>query len=170
MHAGLGYMQQNLNYEGSNLDQWYPSNPSQPHDYVSGRVITYNTVFKVPYALVGFHFNTKKFNGSLTYAYSPFVTAENKDCHLLRNIVAKGYDDGSLNQIKFTGTYDFYKHFFATFSFDYLTIDTDGYDRQHHQNPYIDSKGEFHSDYWADIDNTITSEQITTLLSVGYKF
>ena len=169
MQIGLGYLWQDFSFIASNLDQWYPSDPSIPHQYISGRVIIYDVTYEIPYAQILVNFYTKKFKGALTYQFSPFVNAEDEDQHLLRSKVGKGYSDGYMNVGRFNCTYDFTKHVFAGFDFSYRQIQTTGYQRQH-QEQYFDERGIPHQEWWGDIDNDIYSEQIESTISVGFKF
>ena len=169
MQIGLGYLWQDFSFIASNLDQWYPPYPDEPHVYVSGRVGTYDVTYKIPYAQLIVNFYTKKFKGALTYQFSPFVNAEDEDKHLLRSIESHGYSDGYMNAGRFNCTYDFTKHVFAGFDFTYRQIQTTGYERQHHAQ-YFNEKGELQPEWWGDIDNKIFSEQIESTLKVGYKF
>jgi outer membrane protease len=166
MQIGVGYLWQDFSYVASNFDQWYPSSPSTPHIYYSGRGITYDVTYEIPYAQLLVNFNTKKLRGALAYQYSPFVNAEDEDKHLLRSKVGKGYDSGYMNAVRFNCTYDFTKHFFGGIDLSWRQIQTTGYQRQHQdacaENGY--------REWWGDIDNEIYSEQRECKLSAGYKF
>ncbi len=166
MQIGLGYLWQDFSYVASNFDQWYPSDPSRPHIYYSGRGITYDVTYEIPYAQLLVNFNTKKLRGALGYQFSPFVNAEDEDKHLLRSKVGKGYDSGYMNAVRFNCTYDFTKHFFGGLDLSWRQIQTTGYQRQHQdacaENGY--------REWWGDIDNEIYSEQRECRLSAGYKF
>jgi outer membrane protease len=169
MQIGLGYLWQDFSFVASDLDQWYPPYPTEPHVYVSGRVGTYDVTYKVPYAELILNFYTKKFKGAFTYQFSPFVNAEDEDHHLLRSIESHGYSDGYMNVGRFNCTYDITNHFFAGLDFSLRQIQTTGYERQHHAQ-YFDIRGGFHPEWWGDIDNEIFSDQIESTLKVGYKF
>ena len=164
MQIGLGYLWQDFGFVASNLDQWYPPYPSVPHVYESGRVITYDVTYKVPYAELILNFYTKKFKGALTYQFSPFVNAQDEDKHLLRSKISKGDSDGYMNAGRFNFSYDFTKHIFAGFDFSYRQIMTTGTQKQHQL-----ATAEV-PEWWGDIDNEIYSEQIESTLKVGCKF
>lgn len=166
MQIGLGYLWQDFSYVASNVDQWYPQYPSEPHFYYGGRGITYDVTYEIPYAQLLVNFNTKKFRGALVYQYSPFVNAEDEDKHLLRSKVSKGYDNGYMNAARFNCTYDFTKHVFGGLDFSWRQIQTSGYQRQH-QDACAENN---YQEWWGDIDNEIYSEQIECKLSAGYKF
>jgi outer membrane protease len=166
MQIGVGYLWQDFSYVGSNVDQWYPPYPSEPHFYYGGRVIAYDVTYEIPYAQLLVNFNTKKFRGALVYQYSPFVNAEDEDKHLLRSKVGKGYDSGYMNAVRFNCTYDFTKHFFGGLDLSWRQIQTTGYQRQH-QEACAENK---YQEWWGDIDNEIYSEQRECKLSAGFKF
>jgi outer membrane protease len=168
MQVGLGYLWQDFSFIGYNTNECYPSSDQSiyPPQHVSGRVITYDVTYEIPYAQLLVNFYTKKFKGALTYQFSPFVNAKDEDNHLLRSRIGKGYDNGYMNAGRFNCTYDFTKHVFAGLDFSYRQIQTTGYQRQH-QYPY---EGSDYQEWWTDIDNEIYSEQIESAISVGYKF
>jgi len=164
MQIGLGYLWQDFSFVASNLNQWSPPYPEIPHDYVSGRVGTYDVIYEVPYAQLVVNFYTKKFKGALTYQFSPFVNAQDEDKHLLRSKISKGDCDGYMNAGRFNCSYDFTKHIFAGLDFSYRQIQTSGTQRQHQLAT------EEAVEWWGDIDEDVFSEQIESAISVGYKF
>ncbi|MFX0203096.1 MAG: omptin family outer membrane protease [Candidatus Hodarchaeota archaeon] len=163
--GGLGYIRQNFNYEVSNLDQWYPSLNDYygydiGHDYVSGKVLTYDVTYSIPYIEVATKLKVKrKFSVEASLGYSPFVDAEDEDNHILRSKVSKGDCDGNAILLSLEGRYDFLKHWFLTLQLDYMTIDTDGKQRQY-------TEGE----WTATIDQEIESEQTFAAFALGYEF
>jgi outer membrane protease len=169
MQVGLGYMWQDFSFVASNGYQWSPS--GYPPDVIytgplDGRTITYDVTYSIPYAQLLVNFYTKKFKGALTYQFSPFVNAQDEDKHLLRSKIGKGNCDGYMNAGRFNCTYDFTKHVFAGFDFNYRQIHTTGTQKQH-QDPVEENR---YVEWWGDIDEDIYSEQIESAVSVGFKF
>lgn len=159
--AGLGYLRQNFDYECSLIEQWSPSGLSG-YDYTgTGEVgLTYEVTYNIPYMQIGTQFKIKdKFRLEASLGYSPIVNVEDEDHHLLRSKVSKGDCDGDAFLLSLEGRYDFLKHWFLTLQLDYMTIDTDGKQKQY-------SYGE----WTATIDQEIESEQIFAALAVGYAF
>lgn len=163
--AGLGYLRQNFDYEISKLDQWYPSLNDYygydiGHDYVSGMTLKYEVTYSIPYMEIGTQLKIKdKFCVEVSLGYSPIVNVTDEDIHILRSMVLEGDCDGDAILLSLEGRYDFLTHWFLTLQLNYMTIDTDGEQKQ-----YTDGE------WTATIDQEIESEQIFTALAVGYAF
>jgi hypothetical protein len=161
--AGLGYIRQKFDYEIRDLDQWYPSDSyyfgvDSPHDYVSGKVLEYEVTYSIPYVEIGAQLNVKdKFSVEASLGYSPIISVDDEDQHLLRSKVNKGDCDGAAILVSLEGRYDFLNNWFLTLQFDYTKIDADG-----------ESKAYFYDVYDHTIDLEIESRQIHTMLVLGY--
>ena len=163
--AGLGYIRQNFDYEISNLDQWYPSSTyyfgaDLPHDYASGKVLTYEITYSIPYIEIGLQGTFKKnFSVETSLGYSPIVEAEDEDVHILRDRVSKADCEGDAILFSLRARYDFSKNWLVMAEFDYTKIEVDGTSKTYDGGAYSHT-----------IDQEITSEQIFAGLSVGYAF
>lgn len=162
--AGLGYIRQNFDYEISNLDQWYPScNEYYGYDIehlrVSGRVLTYEVTYSIPYMEIGIRETEDKLSVEASIGYSPFVNVKDEDHHLLRSMVSYGDCDGDAVLFSLEVRYDFPKNWFLTLGLDYMKIETDGKSKTYVKGAY---------DY--TIDQRIESEQTFIAFAVGYAF
>lgn len=160
--SGLGYIHQNFDYEIKNLDQWYPSSPETPHDYVSGLVLTYEVTYDIPYIEIGTQFKYKEsFSIEISLGGSPFVHVEDEDHHILRSKVNKTNYKWNRQAILFSleGRYNFSNNWFMTLGFDYTKISAEGRSEAYFEGVYDHS-----------IDDEIESEQAFTSLMVGYSF
>lgn len=163
--AGLGYIHQNFDYEVSNLVQWYPSyydyfGVGLPYDLVSGKVLTYEVTYSIPYIELATEFKIKdKFSVGASIGYSPFVNVKDEDNHILRSKISKGDCDGNAILLSLDGQYDFTESWFLTLLFNYTTVDADG-----------KSKSYFDGEYSHTIDRKSESKQILTTFAVGYAF
>ena len=160
--AGLGYLRQNFDYEISNLEQWSPSSMDYyGYDiHVNGKVLEYEVTYSIPYIEIGTQFKIKdKFCVEASLGYSPLVNVTDEDNHIIGSTVSEGDCDGNVILLSLEGRYDFLKHWFLTLQLDYMTICTDGKQKQ-----YTDSE------WMVTIDQEIESEQIFTALAVGYVF
>jgi len=163
--AGLGYIRQNFDYEVSNVDQWYPSLNDYygydiGHDRLSGKVLTYEVIYSIPYIEIAPKLKIKdKFSVELSLGYSPFVNVEDEDNHILRSKVSKGDCDGNATLLSLEGRYDFLKHWFLTLQLHYMTIDTDGKQKQYTEGVWT-----------ATIDQKIMSEQTFAAFALGFEF
>jgi len=163
--AGLGYIRQNFDYEISNLNQWYPSSTyyfgvDSPHDFVSGKVLTYEIKYSIPYIEIGLQGAfKKKFSVETSLGYSPIVDAEDEDVHILRDRVSKADCEGDAILFSLRARFDFSKNWLVMGEFDYTKIEVEGTSKTYDGGAYSHT-----------IDQEITSEQIFAGLSVGYAF
>ncbi len=163
--AGVGYLYQNFDYETRNLDQWYPSSTSYfgvdfPHDFFEGTGVTYEVSYGIPYVGVEAEVRPhQKASISASIAYSPNVSVEDEDNHVLRGIIAQGNLDGEAIMCSFEGRYDFCRDWFFTLQLSYTRIQTDG-DRTN----FIDRVR-----VWT-IDEETRSNQYFAGFSIGHSF
>jgi len=161
--AGVGYIRQNFDYEVSNLDQWYPSSNyyfgyDWPHDHVSGKIITYEARYSIPYVEIATGSKLKdKFHVEASLGYSPMVNVTDEDNHILRDRVTKGDCDGDAILFSLKGHYEFRKPWFLTIQVGYMSIDTDGKETQ-----YLEGE------LYCTIDKKIKSQQMFIGFAVVY--
>jgi hypothetical protein len=158
--AGGKYIYHNFDFDISNVDEWYPSQPDEPHTRVDGKVLTYEVTKHIPAATIGIELKSQeKLSFDAYFGYSPFVTVEDKDNHLLRSKISKAECDGDATLLSLSGSYNFHPQWTIDLRFDYISIDTKG-----HQKQYING------DYLATIEQKNFSEITTYGLSVSYSF
>jgi outer membrane protease len=164
--ARLGYRYENFDYELSDLDQWYPSSyyyfgGDFGHDYVSGKVATYNVIYHIPYLEIATGFtinNVFSIEGGL--GYSPLTHVADEDNHLLRDLVFKGDFYGHAVMLSLDARYNLTGPWFVAIHYSKAAVDADGRSKAYYFG-YI---------YDHTIDQTIESEQTYTSLSLGYIF
>jgi len=92
--------------------------------------------------------------------YSPFVTVEDRDQHLLRNKVNRGDLEGDALLFSVEARYNIFTNWFLMFGIDYVTIETD--------------KGNMDASFNGIYDHTVTEEvestQTSAMITVGYAF
>jgi len=163
--VGGGYIYENFDYEMTDLDQWYPSSPSTPHDYVSGLALKYEVTYDIPYLEIGTQFNfNDRFLIEMSLGGSLIVHVEDVDNHVLRSLVAKtdyGWGGEAL-LYSVEGRYNFTKSCFLTLGFDYKTINAEGRSKTVEET----EEGTFNH----TIDQEIESEQMSGSLMVGLTF
>ena len=112
--AGAGFMYQDFSYECYDFDQWYPSEPWAPHDYYRGLGITYDVTYSIPYLQVAGELTLKdKFEISAGLGIAPYVYAEDRDNHVLREIIAEGEYDGVALLVSIVSRYNLSRHWFV---------------------------------------------------------
>jgi len=163
--AGLGYIRQNFDYAISNLNQWYPSSNyyfgvDLPHTLASGKIMTYEITYSIPYIEIGVQGSLKdQVSVEASLGYSSIVDVEDEDVHILRAKVAEGHCDGDAILLSLRARFDPSRNWFVMAEFDYTKIDTDGGQKQYMDGAWIGT-----------IDQEITSEQIFGCFSIGYAF
>ena len=158
--VGGKYIYHNFDFDISNVDEWYPSQPDEPHTQVDGKVLTYEVTKHIPAVIIGTELLSKqKFSFDAYLGFSPLVTVEDKDNHLLRSKISKAECDGDATLISLSGSYKFHPQWTIDLRFDYISIDTKG-----HQKQYRDG------DYLATIEQKNFSEIMTYGLSISYSF
>lgn len=91
--AGVGGLHQDLRWDASNVDQWYPQNPEMGHDVQAGPVGKFEAVVNLPYAELAAQWTISRLvlQGALDIGYA---MVSDKDDHLLRYIYAETDADG----------------------------------------------------------------------------
>ena len=158
--TGGKYIYQNFDFDISNVDEWYPSQPDEPHTQVDGKVLTYEVAKHIPAVIIGTELLSKqKFSFDAYFGYSPLVTIEDKDNHLLRSKISKAECDGDATLFSLSGSYKFRPQWAIDLRFDYISITTKGHQKQYKNG-----------DYLTTIEQKNFSEIVTYGLSVSYSF
>lgn len=160
--AGVGYKYQKFEFDNSNADQWYPSVPSQPHDFMPGLGLTYDIQYNIPYLKAGFDL-THGFAGtlSLSASYSPVLNLKDEDNHLLRgkrNVADHGWD-GTAWGVSAEYSYDLTPCWHVGVEFAGYWLQSNG-----RADAYFDGVWD-HS-----IEHRVKSSQVSGFLSLGRSF
>lgn len=160
--AGVGYKYQDLDFEVSNLDQWYPYNPALPHDQVSGLVLTYEAQYQIPYLELSMEMNvSKKFLLEIGAAYAPLVDFQDEDHHLLRDKVnIADHDwDGSAGFVRMKVRYNFTQYLYLECDGEIMKIESEGR-----------SDAYFNGIWDHSIEHEVESKQYSAYISIGGVF
>ncbi len=169
LNGGLGFLFQHWNYEAALINQYSPSG-MDGYDFTGdgSRGISYKLEYQIPYMQVGgqVQFNDI-FSMQGSFSYSPWVTAENTDHHLLRGKTNKGELEGDAFMLNLEGRAQLSRHWFMTASFDYQYMKTDGRMDATFEDYYLYIYGVIpnHSVY-----EEIESNIYNFALNVGYLF
>jgi hypothetical protein len=159
--AGAGFLYQELDYECSDFVQWYPSMPWAGYDYGWGVGIIYEITYYVPYLQVRADvslFEEKLLIG-VNLALVPYLTAEDYDNHVLRDIVSYGDYDGAGGMASLEASFHFNKHWYVEGRLEGRSFYAEGT-----QKNYVPVE-------WShDIDAEITSDQASFTLALGASF
>ena len=165
VHAGVGYLYQNLDYEGELLHQYSPSGLPGIEYHGDGRVgITYEMIYSIPYLKFGGDLQVgPKLTMEGSIAYSPIVNAEDTDHHLLRAYggkISSGDMEGDAFMLELSGKYLFTPSIFMEAGFQLTKIEVDGTQAQEYG--------------WGfpigTVDEEAESTQTSVFISVGYSF
>jgi len=163
--AGLGYIGENFDYKVSNLDQWYPSSVYYfgydfGHDYISGKVLTYEARYSIPYMEIATELKIKdRLRVEASLGYSPIVNVTDEDNHILRDKISKGDCDGNATLFSLKGRYEFWKPWLLMIELGYISIDADGKQTQYLEGELLGT-----------IDQKIKSTQTFIDFAVNYSF
>jgi len=160
--VGLGYRHQRFEFDVSNTDQWYPSDPSHPHDYFPGLSLTYEVEYQIPYLELSMDMiASDQFNLILNLGFAPWVNVTDEDHHLLRGLVGISDHDwnGNAEFISVEGRYHFNAHWYLALEAAAMKISSKG-----RTNSYD------HGDWDHSITQKIESRQLSSFLRLGYQF
>ena len=101
VYAGIGYQYQKFSYDSNVIHQYSPSGLPGWDAYGDGSVsITYEISYSMPYLILGGKHNiSKKVDVAGSIAYSPYVSAQDKDMHLLGDMKLNGDMNGSASLV-----------------------------------------------------------------------
>ena len=165
LSVGAGYLHQQLTYDVSNLDQWYPSLQRPPfyyfkHEYAAGKIGEYEVTYSIPYLEVAGQYqiaNRLKVEGVISLA--PRVTAEDYDNHILRGKISEGTADGNAVMTALKAHMDFSKNRYIEISIEHVRISTEGTEDQAQSGVFF-----------ARVDDEIESNQTQATIAAGMRF
>ena len=156
--AGIGFFYQQLDYECHDFVQSYPSSPWWGYDYGWGLGIIYEITYHVPYVQLRADLSLlkEKLQLGISLAVAPYLTAEDYDNHVLREIISYGDYDGIGTMGSLECTFHFLKHWFVEARLEGRAFSADGT-----QKNYVPVE-------WShDIDAEISSAQASFTLAIG---
>ena len=160
----IGYKQQQLNFEASDLEQWYPSDPTKEKKIQSGKVITYDVTTKIPYWAFDVEHTMGRATIGVGIGYSPYIKINDKDDHVLRSKIAKGSLTGQMELIKGSLSYQFTDSLSSFINYQYSLIQSRG---KQVQSRYQDTN-EGKAGHIADLDEKIESQH--SMISFGFSY
>jgi len=161
--ARIGYKYQKFDYDISNTTQIDYIDYS--YIFVRGKTLDYEVEYKIPYlGLNGLYSFDNAFKADIEINYSPWVKAEDKDDHLLRDKLSKGNCEGSLFMVGGNLSWEFKKNWTWEIGVNYTTINTQGKQRQYfYDGPYEGLAS-------GNIDDKINSNQLCVNTFIKYCF
>lgn len=161
-YLGLGYKYQRFDFDVSNVHQWYPSAPSEPHDRISGLALIYEAEYQIPYLELSMDMDIAgKFLLEIGLGYAPWINFKDKDQHLLRDKVNKAdHDwDGNAAFARLKGRYNITPRWFVDLDLETMQIRSEG------------RSSAYFSGVWDhSIEHKIKSKQYSAYVSMGGSF
>lgn len=160
--VGIGYKYQNYDFEVYDLDQWYPSSPTTPHDIVAGLVLKYDAEYQLPYLEVGMKMDVyDRFALGLDVGYAPLIAFKDKDQHLLRdkvNVADHGWE-GDAFMGRLSMRYNISRRWYVNADYEVMQLTSEG-----------TAKSYLGGVWNHTIDHEITSRQHRAYLMLGCSF
>lgn len=155
---GAGYYYQNLHWDAGNGEQWYPSDPTRPHDKFRGLAITYDAKIFAPYVALYGKLNVARLllEGDLGWC---FVTTQEVDDHVIRDKISRTHGTGHGIKANLSAKYFAGKDFYLQSRLGLFSFAVKG-------NQYQD----FGGGYILTIEDKTRSEQFSFSLGAGYRF
>jgi hypothetical protein len=160
---GIGCFYERLDWDISDLDQWYPQEPELGHDYAEGLVATYEAEALLPYLDVATRLRAGRFTGTLGVGVIPYGTYRDKDDHLLRSKKMEGSADGWGVKGEGEARLQLVQGLFVQLSGDVLYFTGDGTQKQ----TFYAGEDE---GYWAEIDYKAFTTQVNIRGGIGWQF
>ena len=157
--VGVHYLYQQFDFNAYDTRQTYPGQ-NIASDFVPGRTLAYAVDYLIP--LVKLDTAYMAAGGSsleLSFGYSPYTRAADKDRHLLRDMRSEADCKGTAFMISCNLTFRFSKHWFAALRLSHLEIEADGTSRA-----VIDNEWDH------TIDTILESRQSLAALRIGAGF
>ncbi len=168
-----GFLYQKFQFDASNVHQvgygpyapWYTVT-------IPGKVLTYEVTYTIPY--LGIHSEiqfSKRFQSLVDLGYSPWVSAEDEDDHLLRFKRMNGSTTGKAYFATVTAQWELQDNNSFLLQGQYLRIDTTGTQTQTWYRDEVTSSGTIPAGtVITGIDDKITSQQTTITVFFSHRF
>jgi hypothetical protein len=161
----VGYRYQSFKYDVKDTIQvGYGAYATDYSATVGGKTLEYEVSYHIPY--FGLSSNLllgKRFKTNLSFGYSPFAFANDKDDHLLRYKLSEGDTDGYAYIANMNVNWNLLTHLYFSIGGEYMKIHTTG---TQDQSFYA---GEY-SGWTAEVDDKITSSHWSIYEMITYRF
>ncbi len=156
--VNIGYKYQNYDFIIHDVTQWGSFYDREDIFTNPGNVLDYEVNYHIPYLGMEFKESKEKHSASLSFSYSPIVTVNDRDDHLLRNKLSKIEASGRAINIGSEYTYSLKKNITLLVNLNFTDIYTAGkqVQKDYHENILFE-----------DIDSVIKSQQL--LFATGIK-
>jgi outer membrane protease len=160
-----GFRYQLFKYDVKNTEQvGYDSYATDYTASVHGATLEYKVNYYIPYFGLSSNLQFgRRFKTNLSFGYTPWASADDKDDHLLRYKLSKAETDGYAYLANLNLNWNFMTHFYLSIGSEYLRIHTTG---TQHQSFY----GGPYAGWTADVDDKITSWHWSIYEMITYRF
>lgn len=157
-----GYQKQDYDFDVQNLEQIDYRTGSE--SIVPGQVLTYQIEYSFPYLALNWSKQARQnkgWNYQVSLGFSPFLKAEDRDDHVLRDKLSYIEADGEALLAEVALGYDLNSSFSIFAAWDYLSLEADGSQVQKNYSGDI---------LFDNIDADISSKQSLFSGGINYKF
>ncbi|MDD2237337.1 MAG: omptin family outer membrane protease [Kiritimatiellae bacterium] len=159
----LGYKKQSIDWDISNLDQWYPTYPNEPHDRVAGKTMTYDFDLDMLYAGGKAYLRHPRFSLTASAGISAYLNMQATDNHILRSKKNEADYDGNAWFAEGEGRFYLTRSLFLLGRVNYFYAKADGTQKQHfYAGEYLGWHGE--------IGGELETKQLTGTIGIGLEF
>ncbi|WPD23200.1 MAG: omptin family outer membrane protease [Candidatus Electrothrix scaldis] len=161
LSAGVGYLQQEFEYEGDLIIQYSPTGISG-YNYIGNgsTAVTYDNTFSMFYFLLGANMQlTPQFELAGKFSVAPFASSEDELHHLYSGKVSTGDMEGMATMLEMSGKFLITPWWFVKGGVQLAYISVDG-------DQYQVLAGE----PLGQIDQEVESNQASAYISMGYSF
>lgn len=155
---GVGYEYQNLSWNISGLDQWYPPHPEYGHDRYEGQSLTYDAEIYSPYVALYGKVNAPwvRLDGSFGWC---FISTHERDNHILRNKISRTDGSGKGVKASLNAKFPLHKGLYLAAGFSLFSFYASGTQHQLFSGQEV-----------FQINNRSRSTQLMYTLGLGYSF
>ena len=161
-NLSAGYQKQDFDFDVYNLEQI--NYLTDRESIVPGKVLTYQIEYSFPYLALNWQKKSKQaqaWNYRISLGFSPFLKAEDRDDHILRDKLSYIEADGEALLAELDLSYNFSSNFAFFAAWDYLSLAADGTQTQKNYSGTV---------LFENIDAEISSKQSLFSAGMSYKF
>lgn len=161
LYAGIGYLHQEFEYEGSLIMQYYPTGISN-YVYVGNgtTAVTYDNSFSMAYFLLGANMQlTPQLDLSGKFSVAPLASSEDELHHLYYDKVSTGDLEGTAYLFELNGNFQITPWWFVGAGIQLTNISVDG-----NQNQVLAGEA------LGQIEQEVETSQSSAYITTGYSF
>jgi outer membrane protease len=125
---GVGYQNKSFDFVANNV--WIDNDYYGYVMHIEEDVIEYEVKYSIPYLSANYNNEYKDIHYKLNLAYSPFVSAEDRDYHILRDKTTEGTTEGNMLSYSIGANTKINKDWSLSLNYEKTSIHTEGTQKQ----------------------------------------